>query len=104
MKSLKAAAYFLPPVLSLILYSSLAAMSGMGSVSPGAWIFIVLLFIAAVILIAGKWFGAVLGLSAGLYVIAMSFRYRGQPINLEMPVGIFLLLYYLFCGYLCSKK
>lgn len=90
--------YYIPPTAALLLYVFLAVTSGFGSINPMVWFFVILLFIAAVLLSKNKWWGALLGLGVGIVLLWMSCQYTGQVIDIERPIGITFCLFYAICG------
>ena len=90
--------YYIPPIVALLFYAFLTLTSGLGSINPMVWFFVVLLFIAAFLLTKNKWWGALLGLVVGIVLLWMSSQYSGQPIDIERPIGIALSLFYITCG------
>lgn len=96
--------YFVPAAVFLLLYGGLGIAGGFGAIDPKAWIWVVLLAVAGVLLFKRKWWGCIFGIAIGIDSIYMSTRYTGQVINIERPVGILLCIYYLFCGFLVFRK
>lgn len=90
--------YYIPPTVALLFYTFLTLTSGLGSINPMVWFFVVLLFIAAFLLTKNKWWGAFLGLVVGIVLLWMGSQYSGQPIDIERPIGIVLCLFYIICG------
>ena len=52
----------------------------------------------------GKWWGSLGGVIVGLVLIYMSTQYTGQVIDIERPLGIVFLVYYLICGILLYRN
>lgn len=90
--------YYIPPAVALLFYSFLTLTSGLGSINPIVWLFVVLLFIAALLLTKNKWWGALLGLVVGIILLWTSSQYTGQHIDIERPIGIVLCLFYIISG------
>ena len=90
--------YFVPAIFGLVFYSLLAAFSGFGAIHAAVWICIAMLFVSAVLLTKQKWFGSIPGILVGVIVIWMSFQSTGQVIDIEMPLGIVLILFYILSG------
>ena len=95
--------YFLPAVVSFLLYVILVCASGFGSLKPWVWVFVALLFTSAILMQHKKWWGCCGGIITGAVVIYMSTQYTGQTID-EMPIGISICIYYIVCGILCFKS
>lgn len=96
--------YFVPAVLAFAFYIVLATVSGFGAINPLVWVFVALLFVSAIVMACGKWFGCVGGMIVAVVLIYMSTQCTGQAINIEMPLGIVLCIYYAVCGFFVWKK
>ena len=90
--------YFVPAIFGLVFYSLLAAFSGFGAIHAAVWICIAMLFVSAVLQTKQKWFGSIPGILVGVILIWMSFQSTGQVIDIEMPLGIVLILFYILSG------
>lgn len=95
--------YFIPIALALLLYTVLGFSVGFSAISPWVWFWIVIMFVAAVVMFKQKWYGCIGGLAVGCVLIYMSTQNTGQIIN-ERPLGIILCIYYLICGIAVYKK
>lgn len=96
--------YFVPAIFGLVFYSLLAVFSGFGAIHPAVWLCIAMLFVAAVLLAKKIWFGCVPGILVGVILIWMSCQSTGQVIDIEMPLGITLILFYIISGVISRKK
>ena len=96
--------YFTPAIFGLVFYSLLAVFSGFGAIHPAVWLCIAMLFVSAILLAKKKWFGCVPGILIGIILIWMSFQSTGQVIDIERPLGISLIVFYIFCGYGSDKR
>ena len=67
-----------------------------------AWI--VCFWLSAFFLHKGLFWGGAFGLVPGIHMIYMSTQYTGQVINVELPLGIILILFYCIFGYYLWKK
>lgn len=74
------------------------------NINPAVWFFVALLIVSAVFMSKGKWWGSLGGVIVGLMLIYMSTQYTGQVIDIERPLGIGFLAYYLICGILLYKN
>lgn len=101
---MKKCIYYIPAVIALLFYTFLAIASGFGSVNLVVWLFVALLFAAAVLLSKNKWWGALFGVVVGFVLIWMSFQYSGQAIDIERPLGIAICLFYVICGIVLFRK
>ncbi|CCZ56415.1 uncharacterized protein BN478_00316 [Clostridium sp. CAG:1219] len=95
--------YFLPFVLGCILYIFLGIASSFDSIHFLAWIALVILFIAALLMKNNKWWGCILGIAVGILLIYMGTQETGQIIK-ETPFGIIMCIYYIVCAILSYKK
>lgn len=95
---MKKVIYFTPAVFGLVFYSLLTVFSGFGAIHPVVWLCIAMLFVSAVLMAKMKWFGCIPGIVVGAILIWMSFQSTGQVIDIEMPLGIMLILFYILSG------
>ena len=96
--------YFTPAIFGLVFYSLLAVFSGFSAIHPAVWLCIAMMFLSAVLMAQKKWFGCILGILVGIIVIWMSFQSTGQVNDIERPLGIALIAFYIFCGYGSDKR
>lgn len=96
--------YFVPAIFGLVFYCLLAVFSGFGAIHPVVWLCIAMLFLSAVLMTKKKWFGCIPGILVGAILIWMSFQSTGQVIDIERPIGITLIVFYIFCGYDSGKR
>lgn len=101
---MKKVLYFTPAIFGLMFYSLLAVFSGFGAIHPAVWICISMLFVSAVLMAKMKWFGCIPGIVVGAILIWMSLQSTGQVIDIERPLGIALITFYIFCGYGSDKR
>ena len=90
--------YFAPAIFGLVFYSLLTVFSGFGAIHPAVWLCIAMLFVSAVLLANKKWLGCIPGILVGVILIWMSFQATGQVIDIEMPLGLALILFYILSG------
>ncbi len=67
-----------------------------------AWVF--LLWISGFVMSKGKAWGAIIGLLPGAHLIYMGTQYTGQVVNIELPLGLIIALFYIGCGFIIWKK
>ena len=96
--------YFTPAIFGLVFYSLLVVFSGFDAIHPAVWLCIVALFVSAVLMSKKKWYGCIPGVLVGAILIWMSFQSTGQAIDIERPLGIALITFYIFCGYGSDKR
>ena len=101
---MKKVLYFVPAIFGLVFFSLLAVFSGFGAIHPVVWLCIAMLFLSAVLMAHKKWFGCIPGILVGILLICMSFQSNGQVIDIERPLGIALIVFYIFCGYGSDKR
>ena len=101
---MKKVIYFTPAIFGLVFYSLLTVFSRFGSIHPAVWLCIVALFVSAVLLAKKKWFGCIPGILVGAILILMSYQSTGQVIDIEMPLGITLILFYIISEVISGKK
>ena len=101
---MKKVIYFTPAIFGLVFYCFLAVFSGFGAIHPAVWLCIAMLFLSALLMAKNKWFGCIPGILVGILLIWMSFRSAGQVIDIEMPLGIALILFYILSGFISRKE
>ena len=101
---MKKVVYYVPAIFGLVFYCLLAVFSGIGAIHPAVWLCIALLFASAILMAKKKWLGFIPGILVGATLICMSFRYTGQVIDIERPLGIVLMLFYIFSGLISQKE
>ena len=101
---MKIVVYYVPAIFGLVFYCLLAVFSGIGAIHPAVWLCIALLFASAILMAQKKWFGCIPGILVGATLICMSFRYTGQIIDIEKPLGIVLILFYILSGLISPKE
>ena len=72
--------------------------------SPLWYAWVLLLWTGGFIMNKGKTWGAVIGLLPGVHLIYMSTQYAGQVINIELPLGLIVVIFYLGCGFVIWKR
>ena len=98
--------YFIPALMFIVAYMVMLVLGfGIVSVKEVVWLF--LFFISGFLLSGGKYWGSIFGMIPAAAFIYMSTEYTGQVINIEIPLGIALMIYYLVCSFIVyrgSKK
>ena len=72
--------------------------------SPLWYAWALLLWIGGFVMNKRKAWGAVIGLLPGAHLIYMSTQYTGQVINIELPLGLIIAVFYLGCGFVIWKR
>lgn len=106
---MKKVLYSLPAVLICLIYGFLLfALEGTFDAVIDALHSVVLLYIllpvvGSVLLVKNKWWGSLVGAAMGLLLIWNNLQYTGhQHVNIDLPLGIVFIVYYLACGILCG--
>ena len=89
--------YFLPFILSIITYLG-ATIMGLGMFSIKEIVWIALFLISGFLLTEEKAWGCVFGIIPGVVFVWMSTNYTGQVINIELPLGMLIIGFYVGCG------
>ena len=93
----KQIAYFLPFILSIIIYLG-ATILGLGLISMKEIVWIALFLISGFLLSKEKVWGCVFGMILGIVFAWMSTNETGQVINIELPLGLIIIGFYVGCG------
>ncbi len=94
---------YIPAVLFTAFYLYVG-MTGAGLTLSMILIWLACFWLSAFFLHKGLFWGGALGLIPGVHMIYMSTQYTGQVINVEMPLGIILILFYGIYGFYLWKK
>ena len=89
--------YFLPFILSIITYLG-ATFLGLGMISVKELVWIALFLTSGFLMSKEKVWGCVFGMIPGIVFVWMSTRETGQVINIELPLGMILVGFYVGCG------
>lgn len=96
--------FYIPTIVFTTFFGLMSAIYGVSSISPIVIVWIVLFLISSFLLSKDKLWGGLLGILPGINLIYMSNQDTGQVVDIELPLGIVILLYYAICGYLIYKK
>ena len=95
--------YSFPAVLYGGLVATIGFTAGFGAFEAEAWVYLILLTAAAVLLSMKKWWGAVPGMTVGGIVIYLfETTSAHQHVNIT-PLGIGIIAYFAAMGVICSK-
>lgn len=98
---MKRVLYTIPAVMVVLFYGMLALLAGgFASFQPRAWMMILMPVAAAVLLLAGRWWGSLFGMVLGGLLISVGMAGNS---NVSMLVGIIVFVYYMIMGILCLK-
>lgn len=95
--------YFIPAILFAIGYL-LLGIHGFGIVSLPQILWLILFLISGILLSKDKFWGGVFGLIPAIVFMYMSTKYTGQVINIELPLGAVIAVYYVVCGFFVFRK
>lgn len=89
--------YFLPFIISIVVYIA-AVFMGLGMISVKEVIWIALFLISGFLLSKEKVWGCLFGMIPGIVFVWMSTNDTGQVINIELPLGITIIGFFVGCG------
>lgn len=95
---MKKTVFYMPAILFAILLGWVAISLGIGSISPIGLVWIALFLVGGFLLGKDKFWGGILGILPGIHMIYMSTKDTGQVINIELPLGIIILIFYILCS------
>lgn len=102
--------YFIPFILFVIVYIG-AMIMGLGMISVKEIVWLALFWIGGFLLSKEKIWGCLLGMIPGIVFVGLSTNETGQVINIEFPIGMIIIGFYMGCGieiyrrqYLQKKK
>ena len=99
---MKKIAFFIPAIILTIFYG-LAAIAGIGSISPIVVLWLASLWLAGIFLSKTMFWGGLLGFIPGACFIYMGTQATGQIFK-ETWVGVIILLYFAVCILYCVNK
>lgn len=98
---MKRVLYTMPAVMVVIFYGMLALLAGgFASFQPRAWLMILMPVAAAVLLLAGQWWGGIFGMLLGGLMISAGLTAGNTGV---MILGVVVFAYYMVMGILCLK-
>ena len=89
--------YFLPFIIIIIAYMG-AVIMGLGMISVKEVMWIALFFISGFLLSKEKVWGCLFGMIPGIVFVWMSTKDTGQVIDIELPLGMIIIGFYVGCG------
>ncbi len=89
--------FFLPFILAIIIYLG-AMIMGLGMISVKEVVWMALFLISGFLLSSEKIWGCVFGMIPGVVFVWMSTTDTGQVINIELPLGLIIIGFYVVCG------
>jgi len=97
-KFMQKTVFYIPSILFAVLYGWAAITFGIYSISLIVLVWIGLFLVCGFLLSKDKFWGGILGILPGIHLIYMSTKYTGQVINIELPFGIIILIFYIICS------
>lgn len=94
---------YIPAVLFTALYLFIA-FSGTSFAMSTVLIWIACFWISGILIHKGAFWGGLPGLIPAIHMITMGTRFSGQVMDIEIPLGIALIIFYTICGILLWKK
>ena len=95
--------YFIPAILLLAL-DAMVLILDMDFIPLQHILWLALFGLAGFLLARGHFWGAGFGLMPAIEFIHMSTVHTGQVIDIELPLGVFLIIYYAVCALLAYRK
>ncbi|WP_422484945.1 hypothetical protein [Gudongella sp. DL1XJH-153] len=95
---MKKLVFYIPAILLAIIFGWLATSFRIDPISPIVLVWMTLFLVSGFLLNNNRAFGGVLGMLPGIHMIYMSTKDTGQIINIELPFGIIILIFYLVCS------
>ena len=89
--------YFLPFIIIILAYIG-AVIMGLGMISVKEVMWIALFLISGFLLSKEKVWGCLFGMIPGIVFVWMSTNDTGQVINIELPLGIAIIGFFVGCG------
>ncbi len=89
--------FYIPAILFTIFYGLAVMFLDVISISPGAYVWVILFSIAGMLLNKGKFWGAFIGIMPGFNMIYRSITKDTGFIDIEMTIGIIILIFYALC-------
>lgn len=106
---MKKVLYSLPAVLICLIYGFLLFIlegtfdAVIDAVRSVVILYILLPVIGSALLVKNKWWGSLLGAAMGVLLIWHNLQYTGhQHVNIDLPLGVGLIVYYIVCGIVCG--
>lgn len=94
---------YIPAILFTAFYL-MGGISGWSFTMSVVLVWLGCFWISAVLLHKGVFWGGIFGFFPAVHMIYMGTQYTGQVINIEIPLGIVLLLFYTILGFYLWKK
>ena len=102
MKNFVKTLYFVPFIVFVAAYLIMALL-GFSVISITEVFWLIVFLVSGILLSNGKFWGGVFGLIPATAFMYMSTRNTGQVINIELPLGIAIAVYYIICSFIVYK-
>ncbi len=97
--------FYIPAILFTIFYGLAVMFLDVISISPLIYVWLILFSIAGILLSKGKFWGAFIGIIPGINLIYRSMIKDTGFIEMEMKIGVIILIFYVLCsGAVILKK
>lgn len=101
---MKITLYFLPAIIFTLFYGFIGITTSFTAISPIVILWLVLFVVSGCLLIKKVFWSALLGMLPAIHLIYMSTQETGQVVNIELPLGIILFIFYAILGYISYKS
>lgn len=96
--------FFIPAIIFTAFYGLIILGIGL-PVSPIVFVWIALFIISGILMTIKLFWGGILGILPGCYLIYMSTVDTGQIMKIELPLGVIIATYYFVCSsYIFIKR
>lgn len=97
--------FYIPAILFTIFYGFAVMFLDVISISPVAYVWVILFSIAGILLSKDKFWGAFIGIIPGFNMIYRSMTKDTGFIDIEMTIGVTMVIFYVLCsGFVIFKK
>ena len=97
--------FFIPAILFVMIFVFVVTSLGISSIEPRSYVWLALILIAGILLSKDQFLGGFIGIFLGILTIYSSTKETGQIIDIELPIGVMVVIYYALCsGFVIFKK
>ena len=97
--------FFIPAILFVMIFVFVVTSLGISSIEPRSYVWLALILIAGILLSKDQFWGGFIGIFLGILTIYSSTKETGQIIDIELPIGVMVVIYYVLCsGFVIFKK
>jgi hypothetical protein len=102
---MKKIVFFIPAITFAIFFSGIMIAVSPSAISLIVYFWIGLFAVSGILLSKGLFWGGLLGVLPGIHLIYMSTIDTGQIMNIELPIGVIVVAFYLICcSFMFYKK